>query len=79
MPFCEEGGGADRGMATTFTEQYGICYLEPDGTLRDSYCGTNIVFHEFFHSLHEIAIRTTDPVGFNMIEQACATGGLGEN
>jgi len=72
VPYCAEGGGADKSMPTTFTEEYGICYLLSNGSVPSSYCGTNIVAHEFFHSIHEVAIRAYDPEGFAMIEQACA-------
>lgn len=61
VPYCTEGGGADKGMPTTFTEEYGICYLLANGSVPDSYCGTQIVAHEFFHSVHEVAIRNYDP------------------
>jgi len=72
VPYCNEGGGADKGMPTSFTEEYGICYLLANGSVPDSYCGTQIVAHEFFHSVHEVAIRNYDPEGFALIEQACA-------
>lgn len=72
VPYCVEGGGADKGMATTFTEEYGICYLLANGSVPASYSGTQIVAHEFFHSVHEVAIRNFDPEGFALIEQACA-------
>ena len=40
--------------------------------MRASYCGTNIVVHEFFHSIHEVAIKAVDYAGFLAIEQATA-------
>lgn len=54
VPLCQEGGGADRSIPTTFVEEYGICFLNSTGGVPDSYCGTNIVLHEFFHSVHEV-------------------------
>jgi len=32
------GGGID--MPTTLVEEYGICYVDDDGKVPDSYCGT---------------------------------------
>lgn len=73
VPYCEEGGGgADLTMPTSFTEEYGIPYLEEDGTIRPSYCGTNIVAHEFFHSIHETGIQSLARSLFMRIEQAAA-------
>merc|ERR1712039_241667 len=59
---------------TTFTEEYGIPYLEPNGSIRDSYCGTNIVAHEFFHSIHEIGIQDVAKPLFMRFEQAASRG-----
>jgi len=73
VPECVEGGGgAGLDFTTSFTEEYGIPYLEADGSIRDSYCGTNIVAHEFFHSIHESGIQIVDRDLFMRIEQATA-------
>ena len=72
VPECDEGGGSGKDLTTTFVEEYGIPYLEPNGKVRASYCGTNIVAHEFFHSIHEVAIKSVDFPGFLAIEQATA-------
>jgi hypothetical protein len=72
IPQCEEGGGAGLLSPTTYTEEYGIPYLEPSGGIRQSYCGTNIVAHEFFHSIHDVAIRTIARPLYFKIEQAAA-------
>lgn len=73
MPECQEGGGGS-GITppTSYTEEYGIPYLEPNGTIRDSYCGTNIVAHEFFHSIHDTGIQTVALPLYMKIEQAAA-------
>lgn len=72
VPRCEEGGGASSLSPTTYTEEYGIPYLGPSGSIRGLYCGTNIVAHEFFHSIHEVAIRTIARPLYFRIEQAAA-------
>lgn len=73
MPECTEGGGAGGlGRPTSYTEEYGIPYLEANGSVRDSYCGTNIVAHEFFHSIHDVGIRDVARPLFMKIEQAAA-------
>lgn len=73
VPSCVEGGGgAGLDFVTSFTEEYGIPYLEANGSLRDSYCGTNIVAHEFFHSVHESGIQVVDRSLFMRIAQATA-------
>lgn len=71
-PMCEEGGGAGALQPTTYTEEYGIPYIEPSGRIRNSYCGTNIVAHEFFHSIHEVAIRAIARPLYFRIERAAA-------
>lgn len=72
VPECQEGGGAGKDLPTTFVEEYGIPYLQQNGTIRDSYCGTNIVAHEFFHSIHQVGIKTVDYPLYLDIEQAAA-------
>jgi len=73
VPECNEGGGGGgMGQPTSFTEEYGIPYLEPDGSIRDSYCGTNIVAHEFFHSIHDVGIQDVARSLFMRIEQGAA-------
>ena len=69
---CVEPGAGDKLMPTSMTEEYGIPYLDPDGSLRESYCGTNIVAHEFFHTIHGAFLKQMDPVGYLMIEHAAA-------
>jgi len=73
VPECNEGGGAaGMGEPTSYTEEYGIPYLEPNGSIRDSYCGTNIVAHEFFHAIHDVGIQDMARSLFMRIEQAAA-------
>ncbi|CAK0808952.1 unnamed protein product [Prorocentrum cordatum] len=73
VPQCVEGGGGGGlSMPTSFTEEYGIPYLEADGTVRDSFCGTNVVAHEFFHSIHDVGIQDVARPLFLRIERAAA-------
>eukprot|EP00931_Biecheleriopsis_adriatica_P068153 TRINITY_DN42173_c0_g1_i1.p1 TRINITY_DN42173_c0_g1~~TRINITY_DN42173_c0_g1_i1.p1 ORF type:complete len:475 (+),score=56.70 TRINITY_DN42173_c0_g1_i1:136-1560(+) len=73
VPECVEGGGGSGlDSVTSYTEEYGIPYLEANGSIRDSYCGTNIVAHEFFHAIHDSGIQIVDRNLFMRIEQATA-------
>jgi hypothetical protein len=36
----------------------------------DSYCGTNIVAHEFFHAIHGVALKSMAPHVWLAIERA---------
>eukprot|EP00928_Gymnodinium_smaydae_P065265 TRINITY_DN48434_c0_g1_i1.p1 TRINITY_DN48434_c0_g1~~TRINITY_DN48434_c0_g1_i1.p1 ORF type:complete len:462 (-),score=48.12 TRINITY_DN48434_c0_g1_i1:6-1391(-) len=73
IPECVEGGGGSGlSLPTSYAEEYGIPYPEADGSVRDSYCGTNIVAHEFFHSIHETGIQSVARPLFMRIEQATA-------
>jgi len=73
VPECVEGGGSSGlDSVTSYTEEYGIPYLEANGSVRDSYCGTNIVAHEFFHAIHDTGIQIVDRHLFMRIEQATA-------
>jgi hypothetical protein len=72
VPECQVGGGAGKDLPTTFVEEYGIPYLQPNGSIRDSYCGTNIVAQEFFHSIHQVGIKIVDYPLYLEIEQAAA-------
>eukprot|EP00746_Dinoflagellata_sp_MGD_P125582 gnl/MRDRNA2_/MRDRNA2_60351_c0_seq1.p1 gnl/MRDRNA2_/MRDRNA2_60351_c0~~gnl/MRDRNA2_/MRDRNA2_60351_c0_seq1.p1 ORF type:complete len:523 (-),score=74.30 gnl/MRDRNA2_/MRDRNA2_60351_c0_seq1:43-1392(-) len=72
VPQCQEGGGASLLSPTTYCEEYGIPYLEASGSIRKTYCGTNIVAHEFFHSVHDVAIKTIARPLYFRIEQAAA-------
>eukprot|EP00665_Eupelagonemidae_sp_cell47_P011326 gene11326-6225_t len=67
--YCEEGADG-----TMLVEEYGIPYLEANGSVRDSYCGTNVVAHEYFHEIHGTAIKTVDYQGYLAIEQATQRG-----
>jgi hypothetical protein len=70
IPLCNEAGGGGIDMPTTLVEEYGICYLDEEGNVPDSYCGTNIVAHEFFHAIHGVALKSIAPQVFTAIEQA---------
>jgi hypothetical protein len=68
-PECVEPGG---GIPTSMTEEYGIPYLDANGTIRESYCGTNIVAHEYFHAIHQQGIKYVSNPLYLWIEQATA-------
>lgn len=66
IPHCQEGGK----YPTTISEQYGIPYLELDGSVRDSYCGCPTILHEFFHTVQDLVIFPMDAWGTLMIRLA---------